>query len=557
MGRRRVLARAGVGALGLVSGGLAGCGAMPAAPTAAPSAPASGSTAVSAPAPTATVVRLTPKYGGALKTLGIPDRNLDPHALNGATIGTGAGLCFSQLLAYKWGADVKPPSYLPGPDLAESWTQADDLTYVFKMRSGAKWHNLPPVGGREVVADDIVFSFQRIRDLKVNATLVAGIAKMETPDKLTLKVTLDKPNADFLGNISDYRAKIVAREAVALRGNLEEGPVIGTGPWIFERYSPTDGFAATRNPEYFLKGLPFADRMEAYYTTDAAFVSATFRSGNVNAIGSGVTVENANEILGALPNTRATWVTLDRTFSAFVPKLSVDPFSDQRVRQAINKAIDRKAILETIFLKRAVLSPGVALPTRDWSLPDAELEGLLARDVEGARRLMKEAGKESGFDLEITVPTYLVGVYVTIGELVQANLKEIGVRATLKPLDPVTYSQQLARGNFQAYLGASGASGTNDHLYGEYYSGGPRNYAGYSSPDLDKLIDQQAVLTKDPDARKTILQQVQRLIISQSIAVHLFHRQQPVLSAPEVMDLYPSAEAGSAGTMFTTAWINK
>jgi peptide/nickel transport system substrate-binding protein len=131
-------------------------------------------------------------------------RDLDPHkgGLTGAAL-SGA-MCYSQLLMFKWGTDTPPPSYIPIGDLAESWTQPDDTTYVFKLRPGVKFHNLPPVNGRELVADDIAFSYQRIRDLKVSASLLTGLTKIETPDRSTLKLTLDKPNPDFLIGLSDF-----------------------------------------------------------------------------------------------------------------------------------------------------------------------------------------------------------------------------------------------------------------------------------------------------------------------------------------------------------------
>src|SRR5439155_1888846 len=114
----------------------------------APTAPASG-----APASPAAV---TPKRGGTIRTgTTAVERNLDPEQLNGGHGSHGSSNCYNQLLTFKWGPDVKVPAYIVTSDLAESWTQTDDLTYVFKLRQGVKWHNLKPVNGRELVADDI------------------------------------------------------------------------------------------------------------------------------------------------------------------------------------------------------------------------------------------------------------------------------------------------------------------------------------------------------------------------------------------------------------------
>src|SRR2546428_106518 len=135
--------------------------------------------------------RAAPKYGGPRKPNPTSaGRTLAPHGATGA-IATGTVLCYSQLLPYKGGKDIPPLQYAPGPDLAESWTQPDETTYLFKLRSGVKFHNIAPVNGRELVADDVVFSFQRIRDLKSFASQLAGVSKFEAPDKSTVKLTLD------------------------------------------------------------------------------------------------------------------------------------------------------------------------------------------------------------------------------------------------------------------------------------------------------------------------------------------------------------------------------
>src|SRR5437764_24872 len=120
------------GALGLTLG-LAGCAAQAAPPTAAPAAPPPAAAAPTA-APSAAPTAVAPKLGGKLTTIAtLNEQNLDPHATSGASGGVGATVCYSQLLTYKWGPDIKAPSFIPTGDLAESWTQPDDLTYVFKI----------------------------------------------------------------------------------------------------------------------------------------------------------------------------------------------------------------------------------------------------------------------------------------------------------------------------------------------------------------------------------------------------------------------------------------
>src|SRR5262249_40431277 len=138
--RRSVLRGTATGVVGL---GLAGC-ATTSAPSPAPTAPQGAPIAPTSAVPAATQVpaAAAPEYGGTPTTLAAPPaRNLDPHTGGPASTGAaGPLICYSQLVCYKWGPDVKLPSYTPTGDLAESWTQPDDLTYVFKLRPGVKFH---------------------------------------------------------------------------------------------------------------------------------------------------------------------------------------------------------------------------------------------------------------------------------------------------------------------------------------------------------------------------------------------------------------------------------
>src|SRR5262249_41628698 len=161
--------------------------------------------------------------------------------------------------------------------------QLDDLTYLFKLRPGVKWHNIAPVNGRGLVADDLIYSYQRIRDLKApSAGLLTGISKMEAVDPTTLKLTLDKPNADLLDHLANYNMLIVAKEAVAVNGDLKEGPTVGTGPFMLQEFVVNARVVTRRNPDYFLKGLPYLDGVTAFRTADPSAPGNAFRAGTLN-----------------------------------------------------------------------------------------------------------------------------------------------------------------------------------------------------------------------------------------------------------------------------------
>jgi ABC-type transport system substrate-binding protein len=557
LGRRHVLRG---GALGIAGLTLAGCAQTTAPPTSAPAAiPPTSAPAAAGPAPTPTAV--SPKLGGTLKTMGTsPERNLEPHNSGGAAGGAiGALICYSNLLAYKWGPDVKAPSYIPGPDLAESWTQPDDLTLVFKLRPGAKFHNIAPVNGREVVAEDIIYSYNRVREQRSYAAFLAGIIKMEAVDKATFKITLDKPNTDILNNLAVYNLAIVAKErAEQTGGNLDDPPVIGSGPFLFESFAVNERLTVKRNPDYFLKGRPYIDGLEALRSVnDPSRMVTSFRAGAINFLSPGMTAQQAEDIKKAQPQTVVGYIPADRTMDEFMLNASLDLFKDIRIRQAIQKAVDRKAVIDTVFLGHARLTGGLSLPDPSYGLPDAELTRLYARDLDGARRLLREAGKESGISFDLSVSNALSGAFLSSAEIVQANLREVGIAVTLKPVDTPTYVAAFQSGSYQALLGASALGAPNSFLAGRFYTGGPTNYAKYSDPEMDKLIDQQAVLVKDPDGRKKLLQDIQRKIINDAVYTPLIMHEIPFVHAPELRDVYMPTIASGHSLFWTSLWFDK
>jgi ABC-type transport system substrate-binding protein len=548
--RRRLLA---AGAFGVVTLGVSGC----ASPT--PATPAAGG---AAPGSSPGATGGTPKYGGTIRTMTtLVERNLDPQMRDGAMPGLGNDVCYSQLLTYKWGPDLKPMTYIPQGDLAESWTQPDEMTYLFKMRPGAKWQNIAPVNGREVSAEDVIYSYQRAQSLRVYSPRFTGISKLEAPDKLTLKVTLDKPNPDLLSTLAEPTGtQIIAKEVVDQRGDLVAPPVVGTGPWIFERFVPGEVFTATRNPDYFIKGRPYADRFESIRTPSTADIVNAFRTTQadrrINTAGWGLWGQAGDAIQKAVPNASIQWILLDRDPVELWLNTRDANFGDIRVRQAISKAIDRKAIASAVFNDRFALSSGISMPAPDYNLPESELAAFYARDVEGAKKLLADAGKSSGLTFEALVLDAGQGVFTTIAQLVQANLKDVGVTMTLTVAAEGPFAAQQTAGTFTATIGKGGAGSTNGLLFGRYRTGGGLNYAGLSDAELDKLIDQQATLGKDPAARKTKLQEVQRRAIAQYVYVNLLDYQQPDSAQAEVRGFNSVIGMQANNAFLQDTWLN-
>ncbi|MCH8224902.1 MAG: hypothetical protein IIC97_03430, partial [Chloroflexi bacterium] len=176
--------------------------------------------------------------GGSLNIAGLADiPHLDVHqAVQETLTSLGPGLAYSRLLRLSTGPEQALPSLKLECDLCLSWEMTSDLSYEFQLRTDVYWHDIAPVNGRVLVADDLVFSYERIRTPGwPNAPLFSAVDTIEAPDSRTLRLTLASPDADLLLSLADGHAKVVAREVVAEFGDLKTSPVIGTGPWIWEQ----------------------------------------------------------------------------------------------------------------------------------------------------------------------------------------------------------------------------------------------------------------------------------------------------------------------------------
>jgi peptide/nickel transport system substrate-binding protein len=539
----------------LVAG--AACSAPAAAP--APTAAAGAAQApTSAPAPAAPAAKRGGTFHWASQA-SFP--HMDPHLTSTAAMfGYGIGQWYSRLLKLKL-KDVQLPAFIPTGDAAESWEQPDDITYVFKLRPNMKWHNVAPVNGRALVADDIIFSYDRQRTKDptfVNASILSNVVKLEAPDKQTLKITIDKPSADFLLNLSSTYSVIIAKEVVDQKGDLKTGPVIGTGPFIMDTFDPQGDTFLRRNPDYYMTGQPYVDTYQFTVVRDAETFKSAFRAGQTDYIPPGsVTPTEAETYRKAIPNVQLPVLKGIGGGTELGLRQDRAPFNDPRVRQAIYKAVDAEAIIQTA-LGSGWFSVGLPLPAQDWFLPQDEMSGRYKRDLDGARKLLKDAGQDGGF--EFALSTNISPEYQAATELIVAQLREVNIRATIRVLDGVAYYAQVHdKGDFEAYVGPVVTFPSVDAtLFGKYHSKGARNITKINDPKLDQMIEQQTALGRNPDARKKLLLDIQRQILDQSYIRYLSTLQGPVALQPYVRDFYAGFAAINFETdRFVYMWLDK
>src|SRR4029453_8347436 len=228
-----------------------------------------------------------PKYGGILRLAEREPPNLDPHlsvSFNPQNIGS---LIYNGLVRFPYGHEQKDPYDLTiMPDLAERWEYADDKTVVFYLRKGVKFHDKPPVNGREVKAPDVKYSLERFASKSGFRARFDDIDHIDVVDDYTVKIVTKYPFAPLLVNLaSPSHNFIFPKEAEDKYGDFNKvEAAIGTGPFILERYERGVKLIFKRNPDFYMKGLPYVDGSEWQMTPEASARVSLLRTGKVDFV---------------------------------------------------------------------------------------------------------------------------------------------------------------------------------------------------------------------------------------------------------------------------------
>ena len=348
-----------------------------------------------------------------------------------------------------------------------------------------------------------------------------------------MKFTLKEPFVWFLDMLSNPHAvAIVAKEVLDKHGDFKKHEtVIGTGPWMLDSYRPNVGLTYVRHPTYFLPGLPYIDRIEATVDEDNASRMAAFLSGKYDL---------GWEFVGTIA--RVDWVQIKGTLAQRRPNLKTvefpspvmnhismrtdqKPFSDVRVRRAMSLAIDRKAIIDSAYEGVGVLNPPVAAALKEWAIPFDKLgEGAkyYKYDPAEAKRLLAAAGYPNGFPGTMCFTTYGTPVLVDIMQLVQKDLKAVGIDVKIDQKEYGAYIASCFYGKFESmtFGPQTGFLEPDNFLFGQYYPEELKNQSHINDLVVaDMLVRQRRTL--DPAKRREIIYDIQRHLAKQQYYVQM------------------------------------
>ena len=491
--------------------------------------------AATAPAVWSPARAQAPKRGGTISLRLWDPPHWDPHLTISYKTHIAYSFTHSRLLKHKAGPGIQPGTFPIEGDLAESWTQPNETTYIFKLRKGVRWQNKPPVNGRELTAEDVVYSVERFKAItgNANAYMLSSVDKVEAPDKYTVKFTLKEPYVWFLDMLANSHAvAIIAKECVEKFGDLKKyESAVGSGPWMLDSYRPNVGYTFVRNPSYFVAGQPYIERIDVAVDEDNASRMAAFIAGKYDI---------GWEYQGVI--NRVDWVQIKDTLKQKRPRLQTAeypnavmnhismrtdkaPFSDVRVRRAISLAIHRQGIIDAVYEGVGAFNPPVPAALKEWSVPMNQL-GEGARwykyDLSQAKRLMAEAGYPKGFQATMDFTTYGSTVLVDISQLVLKHLKDIGIDAKLNQKEYGAYISTSFYGKFDSmtFGPQTGFQEPDNFLYGQYYPGELKNQSHINDPVVaDMLIRQRR--TADVVKRREVIYDIQRHLANQQYYVQM------------------------------------
>ncbi|MCH8228955.1 MAG: ABC transporter substrate-binding protein [Chloroflexi bacterium] len=438
--------------------------------------------------------------------------HMDPHlTVSGGLLTWGAGQSYSRLFKF----DTTGDRSIVVCDLCASWEQPFPTTFLIKLREDVNWQNLPPLNGRKLTAQDVVFSLQRQATPNFpNAAVLSNIAEFTAVGEFELIVRLVAPDSETLEKLADSHSRIVAPEAVAVNGDLRRGPTVGTGPWITSE-AQSDRTSLLVNPDYFDDQLPYLDALDIQVIPSESTRAAGMRTRIIDIAQAGFP-----EIVDATDRfDNIEWTGISNPAAGVEIALNTgrSPMDRLAVREAMMLSWDPGAWNRDFWYDRAGLSVGLPDPGvgADRQLPATTFADRF-NDLSGANARLSSAGLGPTDNVVIKVGEF-GQKYIDQAFAMADGLAAVGIRAEVERVSTRVFGDEVwIGGDYDIAVGAPPpVSSTTAYLFAVHHSDGPWNSTGYSDPEIDRLIEAQA-REYDPAKRGTLLIELQRRILDGS-----------------------------------------
>ena len=423
--------------------------------------------------------------------------------------------------------------------------QTDDLTFVFQLREGVTFHN-----GKPFTADDVLWTFDRLLGKfpelvsSQGARFAGQIERVEKIDDYTVQIMLKQPWPDFLPIMASDKYMSIMQKDAELENPVEYGEtvVVGTGPFKFKEWVRGDHLTLVRNEEYW--GDPA-------YVDEVVYKAIPEESTRMNALKAGeidiLLDPSLKDVEDYERDDQFKVLSTDGgNMKIFVFNTSIPPFNEKKVRQAVAYAIDRQEIVDAIYYGYASVGEDLLPP---WNPAHDAGRTYYPYDPEKARQLLAEAGYGDGTTLEFELLTTDATEFMDLGTLIQAQLEQVGVKASITPLDKSAFlertlpQQGQANPNFQAdvYRLIYGYA-TSDYTYRTYHPQSSLNLTGYNqpggaqNPEVPPLLEDAAEAT-DLEQQKALYGRLSDLINDDMPLLRLAFQKNVIISRSTVQDL--------------------
>lgn len=445
----------------------------------------------------------TPKRGGTLQIGSVVD--FTPALLfTQNSFSVLSRLVFNTLTAYD-------RNLVPQPQLAKSWQVAPDGTSVtFQLRENVRFHS-----GRPFTSEDVVFAINNLKEAKRSAQLRATAAVVSdftvtSPTELTLRL------AHPVSNLFDLFEFMIITDRETVEEAVTGKKLIGTGPFVFKTWTPGASLSFSRNPEYFVPERPYFDGVEVRIFPQAESLLSALRSKQIQ-LASGLSgrdiapIKSDNQFAIQEFDTGggATYVGVN---------VSVPPLQDKRIRQAISYAINRRRIVEQAFGGYGFAS------SAPWPKSSPAYSEATAKrypyDPARAKALLAEAGATS-----LDLPLGFLSTAPAVGQMVQFDLEQIGIKTTLEPMEPAQFQTRLIGQTLPAlWTGQHGFAQVHPSTLAvsAYPFNEAKNSSKFSDPGYTEIV-QRAWRQVDPNGpvAKAAYQDLSEVLLDQQFVIDL------------------------------------
>jgi peptide/nickel transport system substrate-binding protein len=451
------------------------------------------------------------------------------------------------------------------PDLAASWSWSEDgKELTFKLRQGVKWHDGKPFTSADVKCTWELAAGTAADKLRVNPrkswyrNLDAVVPNGD--HEVTFK--LKRPQPSFIAMIASGWSPVYPCHVQAKDMRLKP---IGTGPFKFVEFKPNESIKIVRNPDYWKPGRPYLDAIEYTFVPNPSTAILAFAAGKFDRYAQGIlSLPLMKQLKEQAPNAVCETVPWNIPRQLIINR-DKPPFDNAELRRAAVLTLDRKAFIDIISdrdgsIGGAMMPP----PAGSWGMPAEMLHSLpgygpdAAKNRAEAREIMKKLGYGPDKRLAVTVTTRNTPAYRDPAVLLIDQLKEIYIDGTLNAVDTTQWYPTVMRKDYAVGLTVSenGLDDPDQQFYENFVCGAERNYTGYCSPEVDKLVDQQSAET-DIEKRKKLVWQIERKLAEDGARPAIFYPTSAACWQPYFKGHTMMVNGNYNGWRMEDAWLDK